>query len=292
MSKTLLLELAASGDWVALLTELRRLPDARRRTIVRQRELDGDTALHYVCRGPFADEAARARIARALIAAGADVNAWSDEIVPPIAAATFAGALPTVRALHGAGARLDVERRAGVPLLYVIADAWTRADQPGSKDGIARAEIEALQRRLLGVARYLLSHGVAVNARTTRYRQTALFGAIDRGVHPLIAMLLRAPDIDLDARDHLGLTVLHYAAHAGDRSLTRRLLKAGATPDLQDRYGFTPLHEAVANGHAALAQDLLRAGASPAKRLRVAFGPYPKGATPVDVARLREAGES
>lgn len=289
MSDTSLLELAASGDWAALLAELRRLPDARRRAAVRRREPDGDTALHYVCRGQIGDETTRARVARALIAAGADVNAWSDEIVPPIAAATFAGALPTVRALHAAGARLDVERRAGVPLLYVIADAWARTDQPDSEGGGARADARALQRRLLGVARYLLGHGADVNARTTRYRQTALFGAVDRGVQPLIALLLRAPDIDLDARDHLGLTVLHYAAHAGEQALTRRLLKAGATPDLQDRYGFTPLHEAVANGHAVLAQDLLRAGASASKRLRVAFGPYPKGATPGDIARLRAA---
>ncbi|MBL8094101.1 MAG: ankyrin repeat domain-containing protein [Anaerolineales bacterium] len=289
MSERTLLEWAAAGEWSALWADLRALPAGRRRVAVRMREVDGDTALHYVCRGVFESEAERARLARALIAAGADVNAWSAEIVPPIAAAAYAGALPTVRALHAAGARLAVERRAGVPLLYVIADAWARAGANEAETSRAAAEAQALRDRLLGVARYLLRQGVDVNARTAQYRQTALFGAVDRGAGPVIALLLKATDIDLDARDHLGLTVLHYAAHSGDRALARRLLKSGARPDPQDRYGFTPLHEAAANGHVALAQDLIRAGASQTKRLRVAFGPYPKGATPLDVARLREA---
>lgn len=289
MNDRMILAQAAAGDWDALAADLRALPAGRRRAAVRRRESDGDTALHYVCRGVFESEAARANVARALIAAGADVNAWSNQIVPPIAAATYAGALPTVRALHTAGAHLDVERRAGVPLLYVVADAWARAGASEAETSLAAAEARDKRARLLAVARYLLSQGVNVNARTTQYRQTALFGAVDRGATPLIALLLKAADIDLDARDHLGLTVLHYAAHTGDRDLARRLLKAGAQPDLQDRYGFTPLHEAAANGHTDLARDLLRAGANPRKRLKVDFGPFAKGATPGDVARTREA---
>ena len=287
MSETLLLELAAVGDWVALSAALRALPKSRRRTAVRAREADGDTALHYVCRGPFADEAERAWLARQLIDAGADVDAWSDQIVPPIAAAVYNGARPTVRVLIGAGARLSVERRAGVPLLYVVVDAWARAGQPAPDAALSPAEALALRKRLIGIARDLIAAGIDVNARTSRYRQTALIGAVDRQAMPLIDLLLNANGLDLDVRDHLGLSALHYAAHTGARQLARKLIKAGADLNLQDNYGFTPLHEAVANGHDTLARDLVNAGASPRKRLRVAFGPYPKGATPDDIARLR-----
>ena len=292
MIETPLLELAALGDWAALSSALRALPQARRRAAIRAREADGDTALHYVCRGPFADEVSRARIARQLIAAGADVDAWSDQIVPPIAAAVYNGARPTVRALIAAGARLAVERRAGVPLLYVVADAWARAGQPTPEAAGSPAEAVALRKRLIGIARDLIAAGIDVNARTSRYRQTALIGAVDREALPLIDVLLKTRGLDLDARDHLGLSALHYAAHTGARQLARKLIKAGADLNIQDRYGFTPLHEAVANGHDALARDLLSAGASPRKRLRVAFGPYPSGATPEDIARLRAEAEA
>ncbi len=301
MPERTLLESAAAGDWEAVLADLRSLPGKASRRAVRQREADGDTTLHYVCRGAFESEAERARLARALIAAGADVDAWSDEIVPPIAAATYAGALPTVRALVSAGARLDVERRAGVPLLYVIADSWVRvgqAAQPGSQhcgpgqvcgpdeaDPRALLIARAFQADLLKLARYLIGAGIDVNARTERYRQTALFNAVDHGIQPLITLLLRTPGIDLDARDHLGLTVLHFAAHTGDVPLTRRLLRAGARPDPVDRYGFTPLHEAAANGHAAVARALLRAGANPRRKLKTDFGAFTRGMTPADVAR-------
>lgn len=292
MSETPLLELAAGGDWVVLSRTLRMLPPRQRRAAVRAREADGDTALHYVCRGPFEDEADRAQVARQLIAAGADVDAWSDQIVPPIAAAVYNGARPTVKALIVAGARLSVERRAGVPLLYVVADAWARAGQPAPEAAASPAEAQALRKRLIGIARDLIAAGIDVNARTMRYQQTALIGAVDREALPLIDVLLKTRGLDLDARDHLGLTALHYAAHTGARSLARKLLKAGADPNVQDRYGFTPLHEAVANGHDALARDLVDAGANPRKRLRVAFGPYPKGASPEDIARLRAEGEA
>ncbi len=287
MTERPLLELAAVGDWVALSDALRALPQRQRRVAIRAREADGDTALHYVCRGPFEDEAERARMARQVIAAGADVDAWSDQIVPPIAAAVYNGARPTVRVLIAAGARLSVERRAGVPLLYVVADAWARAGQSAPEGAALRSGAKALRKRLMGIARDLIAAGIDVNARTGRYRQTALIGAVDREALPLIDVLLKTRGLDLDARDHLGLSALHYAAHTGARPLALKLLKAGADPNLQDRYGFTPLHEAVVNGHEALARDLLGAGANPRKRLRVAFGPYPKGATADDLARLR-----
>jgi ankyrin repeat protein len=287
MSEPSLLTLAAAGEWPEMKALLRTLSLRQRRAAVRAREADGDTALHYVCRGSFEDEAGRARLVRDLIAAGADVDAWSDQIVPPIAAAVFGGARSTVRVLVQAGARLAIESRAGVPLLYVAAEAWTRAGQAGLEGNApSRAAGRALQQRLLGIARDLIAAGIDLNARTRQYRQTALIGAIDRGAKPMIDLLLRTRGIDLDARDHLGLTALHYAAHTGNRALARKLLRAGAQPDLQDRYGFTPLHEAAANGHTGLFRDLVQAGASPRKRLRIDFGPFPRGATPADVARL------
>ena len=56
---------------------------------------------------------------------------------------------------------------------------------------------------------------------------------------------------------------MHWAVRADNTEETRRLLRAGARPDVSNRYGVTPLALAAANGNAAILSLLIAAGADP-----------------------------
>ena len=68
---------------------------------------------------------------------------------------------------------------------------------------------------------------------------------------------------DVNAREVDGTTALHWAVRADNAEETRRLLRAGARPDVTNRYGVTPLSLAAANGNAAILSLLIAAGADP-----------------------------
>jgi ankyrin repeat protein len=83
-------------------------------------------------------------------------------------------------------------------------------------------------------------------------RTGAASGATD-GKHPA----------DVNAREVDGTTPLHWAAREDNVEEVRRLLRAGARPDVANRYGVTPLALAAANGNAAILDLLIAAGADP-----------------------------
>jgi ankyrin repeat protein len=53
-------------------------------------------------------------------------------------------------------------------------------------------------------------------------------------------ILLGTPGIEFDATNSVGQTALHVACSRGNWNVVRRLLQAGASPDIADRRGFTP----------------------------------------------------
>jgi ankyrin repeat protein len=55
-----------------------------------------------------------------------------------------------------------------------------------------------------------------------------------------------------------GNTLLHGAVISGDVEEVKRLLAAGANPDIANREGRTPLHAAVLFGHRELYELLAR----------------------------------
>lgn len=68
---------------------------------------------------------------------------------------------------------------------------------------------------------------------------------------------------NLNVRDELGLSALHFTCHNGDVQVAGLLINAGINVNLQDMDGNTPLHLCAINCYASLAAELLKNGADP-----------------------------
>jgi hypothetical protein len=81
----------------------------------------------------------------------------------------------------------------------------------------------------------------------------------------VLYIIICQPDIDIDVKDHSGLTPLHWAARQGDEVSMQILLKYGANPKAVDHDGLTALHwaarGAVSGGNRRCISLLLEAGA-------------------------------
>ena len=75
------------------------------------------------------------------------------------------------------------------------------------------------------------------------------------------ALVLQHVDVNTPQPD--GATALHWAAHWDNLPIADLLLRAGAKADKADDYGVTPLSLACTNGSAAMIKRLLEAGADP-----------------------------
>ena len=82
--------------------------------------------------------------------------------------------------------------------------------------------------------------------------QSLLHLAVHEGDEFLLHTLLMNYEVEVDSKDHLGSSPLHYASRAGQPSMANLLLKYGASTTLQDSSGQTALHIACNNGDMAL----------------------------------------
>lgn len=90
-------------------------------------------------------------------------------------------------------------------------------------------------------------------------------------------LLLKKSNGNIDARNVFGSTALHNAVWRNHIPIIRRLLAAGANPDVRDgESGWSSLHRALHFGHLAVAAVLVEAGASLVLE-------DTKGRTPIDL---------
>jgi len=220
---------------------------------------DGATALHWAA---YENDVA---LVDTLLAAGARAGAANDLGITPLHLASANGHLAIVSRLVAHGATVDAASEAGVTPLMEAA-------RHGSAD----------------VVRALLARSANANARETVRQQTALMwaaagrhhaavtalveGGADvharTGVRTLTVMLDRGPrrTVKTSMQDAHpvgtgGSTALHFAAQSGDTPSVRTLVAAGAGMDVAAADGRTPLVLAAFSGHGETARALIEAGA-------------------------------
>jgi cytohesin len=191
-----------------------------------------------------------------LVAAGADVNAKNEFGTSALTEAAIIGDAEVIAALLGAGADPNIENDEGETPLMAVA----RTGQ------IPAAEL-------------LIDAGADVNAREDWGGQSAVMWAAARK-HPAMIELLAARGADVDAHGVIrqwdrkvireprpkdmekgGFTPLLYAAREGCLECAKKLIAAGADPDLADPERVTPLNLALLNLHFDFAVYMIEAGA-------------------------------
>lgn len=91
--------------------------------------------------------------------------------------------------------------------------------------------------------------------------QSLLHSAISRDDIVELSDLIDCENLDLNAPDEVGITLLHRAAIDGSYRCLNFLLSQGADVDVTDFEGWTPLHDSVFHGHIRCAIILLISGA-------------------------------
>jgi len=93
-------------------------------------------------------------------------------------------------------------------------------------------------------------------------RDTLLHLASTYGNNTLVDSLL-AQHVDVNAKNRVGLTPLHYAVMQQKAETVKKLLKAGAKPNLLDRDGHSPLYFSLGRNRNSpeIIRDLIEAGA-------------------------------
>jgi ankyrin repeat protein len=109
-----------------------------------------------------------------------------------------------------------------------------------------------------------LELGADARAITSPYNGTALIAAAHLGHHRVVAELIAA-GAPLDHVNNLGMTAVIEAIVLGDgganhQATLKRLLDAGANPNLPDRTGKTPRALALSRGYATMADMIAQAG--------------------------------
>lgn len=199
-------------------------------------------------------------------------------------AAVAAGIDAAVEALITAGANVDLpDLRGRTPLMQAVLDerpdlverllaakasndrvddygrtALTLAHLRGRSTGLAEDAPQAAWRELSGLGaleRLLLS-----SAARRGWNEAELLLAARAGDGDGVRRFLEEAAVTVHAPDLEGSTALLWACHHGDAPLVRRLIDAGANPDVSNDRGRTPLMEAVAHADPTLVEALLRPG--------------------------------
>lgn len=107
------------------------------------------------------------------------------------------------------------------------------------------------------VVQYLLTKGIAVDARTKYQERTPLFLAAQEGHLETATLLLQCgANVEATNKKYDGATALHRAALEGHGRMVMLLLDAGANVNARDIEGLRPLHWAILRDHAASAREL------------------------------------
>jgi ankyrin repeat protein len=225
---------------------------------------------------------------RALLAAGANVNAAEPDGATALHWAAYEDDVETARLLIRGGADVKAANRYGMtplslactngngPMVELLLEAG--ADPNTTLPGGETALMTAARTGSLAAVKALLARGADPHRKEPKFGQTALMWAAAEG-HAGTVRALIAAGADFRVRTPLGFTAFLFAVREGRIEVARALLEAGADvnetvqpkpgPGIKGTLGRGPrpgtsaLVLAVTNAHYELASALLDAGADP-----------------------------
>jgi uncharacterized protein len=153
--------------------------------------------------------------------------------------------------------------------IYLIAAIGFSSSFAGSYEDFFKA-VELNDGRAVQT---LLQRGFDANSRDPK-GQTGLFLALRGGSLDVAEVLIKAPNLDVNALNEAGESALMMAALKGQPELSQRLIERGAAIDKQ---GWSPLHYAATGPDPSVVKLLLDRGAPIDAR-------SPNGSTPLMMA--------
>jgi ankyrin repeat protein len=129
-----------------------------------------------------------------------------------------------------------------------------------------------------------LDDGVDPDPRSTP-GTSALIWALLRDDDLGVAKLLISRGADVNVKDAMGHSVLHWVCAFGSVRAADYLIERGVAPNAVDQEGITPLHVSAWRGSPELARLLVAAGADPNALTT-------EGETPLDWARSNQKSET
>ncbi|KAH0543141.1 hypothetical protein FGG08_002486 [Glutinoglossum americanum] len=203
-------------------------------------------------------------VARSLLEKGAEINTATNE-TPALFRAVEQGHISVIRLLLSKGANIEATDKNQRTVLF---PAVLRANHGVVKLLLDEGRANVNARDAANLRTPLLHLAAEKPGASANRRRTSISSnSADSGEaqDQIIQLLLGRPDIDLEAKDRLGRTALHWAAVCRSENLMRRLLlgSSGRRADLRVRTprGKTALHLAAAHGHAGIVGILLEHGA-------------------------------
>lgn len=163
-----------------------------------------------------------------LIGLGVDVNVRDICGYPPLSLAGASGNLVIARILLDSGANVNLK---------------------DTSPNRATPFLDSCKLGSFEMFKLLLAAGGDVKARNGE-GETGLFLAVQRNDPEIVSVLLKNPDVDLNAFCHSGFTPLHAAVTLNYPQLVQMLLEAGADPDAKtSKQKASPFMVAVVSGN-------------------------------------------